>query len=217
MRIRFLFSESVSSVRAEKGSADIFLLPFSSLREVNFDDEIAGRSEKLKDLARLSKNLSAAVICGGYTDIKGIKRKSAAVANKGKIIGVADGISASADKKFRAGAGLKIFDFPAGKIGVAVGEDVMSPDVIKTFSACGCAAALCTFETLSSASPITVARAYALVYGITICLVANNYSFAAAPSGEIAFATGISGFVYEFSPTNEYRLRERKVRGIAGF
>lgn len=216
MRINFLFSESVSSVRAEKGSADIFLLPFSSLREVNFDDEIAGRSEKLKDLARLSKNLSAAVICGGYTDIKGIKRKSAVAANKGKIIGVADGIICD-DKKFRPGTGLKIFDFPAGKIGVAVGEDVMSPDVIKTFSACGCAAALCTFETLSSASPITVARAYALVYGITICLVANNYSFAAAPSGEIAFATGISGFVYEFSPTNEYRLRERKVRGIAGF
>lgn len=216
MRICFLFSETVSSVRAEEGSADIFLLPFSALGEVNFDDEIAGRSEKLKDLARLSKNLSAAVICGGYTDIKGIKRKSAVAANKGKIIGVADGIICD-DKKFRPGAGLKIFDFPAGKIGVAVGEDVMLPDVIKSLAACGCAAAVCPFETLSSAAAITVARAHAFIYGITVCLAANNYSFAVAPSGDIAFATGISGFIYEFAPSNEYRIRERKVRGFAGF
>lgn len=216
MLICFLFSESVCSIEAEKYRADVFLLPFSSLGEVNFDDEIAGRSEKLKNLARLSKKLSAAVICGCYTDIKGIKRKSAVAASRGKIIGVADGIACD-DKKFRPGAGIKIFDFPAGKIGVAVGEDVMQPDVIKTFAACGCAAALCPFETLSSAAPITIVRAHALVYGITICLTANNYSFAAAPSGEAAFASDKSGFVYEFSPTNEYRLRERKTRGIAGF
>jgi len=215
MRICFLFSAK-PPLNAEEISADIFLLPFSHLSEVNFDDEIAGKSEKLKALAKLSKKLSASVICGAYTDVKSIKRKSAIIADRGKIIGVADSVNLLGDKKYKVGAGLKIFDLPAGKIGVAVAEDVLFPDVIKSLSECGCSAILCPFENISSSPIITVARAHAFIYGINICLCANNYSFAASPFGDVAFSTAQNNFIHEFSPAGEYHTAEKKSRGFFG-
>jgi len=217
MRICFLFSEPFSSFSPQDAAADIYILPFSALGEVDFDDEITGRGNKLKALASLSKRLSAAVICGCYTSIKGIKRKSAAVADKGRIIGIADEVNIIDSGEYRPGAGLKIFDFPSGKIGVAVAEDVLFPDVIKSLTDCGCSAIICPFERLSSFVPVTVARANAYIYGTEITLCASNYCFAASPSGDVAFSSTKSGRVYEFLPEARYKEKAKKERGFFGF
>lgn len=217
MRICFLFSEPFSSFPPQNTAADLYILPFAALGEVDFDDEISGRSKKLKALAALSKKFSAAIVCGCYTSIKGIKRKSAAVADKGRIIGIADEVNIIGGGDYRPGTGLKIFDFPSGKIGIAVAEDVLFPDVIKSLADCGCSAIVCPFEKLSSFVPVTVARANAYVYGTEIALCADNYSLAAAPSGEVAFASAKSGRTYEFFPEAGYRETTKKERGFYGF
>lgn len=217
MRICFLFSEPFSSHSPQNAAADIYVLPFAALGEVDFDEEISGRAKKLKALAALSKKLSASVISGCYTSIKGIKRKSAAVADRGKIIGIADCVNAVGGSEYRPGTGLKIFDFSFGKTGIAVAEDVLFPDVIKSLTDCGCSAIVCPFEKLSVGAHIAVTRANAYIYGTQIILCADNYCFAAAPSGEIAFASAKSGKTYEFFPEAHYKETTKKERGFFGF
>lgn len=216
MRICFLSVENSLTVEADGTNADLFVFPFSALGEVDFEAEIGGKSEKLRQVASLSKRLNAAVMCGCYTLIKGVRHKSVAVADRGRIIGIADMINSIGGKKVRPGAGLKLFDISAGKIGVAVAEDIFFHDVVESLSACGCLAVVCPFDFITNHTVITVARAYSFVCGVHICVCAGNYSFASSPSGNIAFATPQSGFVYEFSSAGEYRLIERKTRGFFG-
>lgn len=216
MRICFVSSESLNNFNSDGRRADLFVFPFSVLGEVDFEAEIADRSEKLKSMATLSKRLNAAVVCGCYTLIKGIRHKSAAVADRGKIIGVADMVNCVGDKKLRPGAGLKLFDLPSGKIGIAVGEDIFFYDVIKSLASCGCLAVVCPFECMANHTLSTVARAYAYSCGVNICVCADGYAFASSPSGNIAFATPVSGFIYDFSTAAEYRTVERRQRGLFG-
>jgi len=216
MRICFVSSEKLNEFAPKEKRADLYIFPFSALGEVDFEAEVEGKSEKLKSLAILSKRLSATVVCGCYTLIRGITHKSAAVADRGRIIGIADMINCVGDKKIRPGAGLKLFDIPSGKIGVAVGEDILFYDVVKSLSACGCAVIACPFGCMVNHTLSTAARAYSFACGVNICVCADGYAFASSPSGEMSFATPLSGFVYDFSLAAEYRAVERKERGFFG-
>lgn len=216
MRICFVSSEKLNEFVPEGKNADLFVFPFSALGEVDFEAEVNGKSEKLRDLAVLSKKLKAAVVCGCYTLIKGIRHKSAAVADRGKIIGIADMINCVGDKKIRPGTGLKLFDFSFGKIGIAVGEDIFFYDVVKSLISCGCAIVVCPFGDMANHTLSTVARAYSYACGVDIGVCAEGYAFASSPSGNMAFATPHSGFVYDFSIASEYRSVECRQRGLFG-
>ena len=59
---------------------DVALLGFDSLGDVDFESELSGKSDKLGEFTRLTKKYSCAAVCGCRTFSRGLKRKSAAVA-----------------------------------------------------------------------------------------------------------------------------------------
>lgn len=59
---------------------DVALIGFGYIGDVDFDSELSGRSDKFGEFARLTKRSGCAAVCGCRTDSRGLKRKSAAVA-----------------------------------------------------------------------------------------------------------------------------------------
>ena len=102
-------------------------LGFHGLGEVDYRAELAGETSKLEDMAILSRELGCVIVCGCYTDSCGIRHKSAAIAEKGKILGVADMLHVSGGG-WTGGAHLKVLDTSAGKIGLQV--EVRPADLI---------------------------------------------------------------------------------------
>ena len=87
-------------------------------------------------MAILSKESHNIVVCGCVTDTRGIKRKSAVVAENGRILGVSDMLNA-VDGEFKSGAGLRVYETKAGRLGIAVAEDLYFPEILRTLSVCG--------------------------------------------------------------------------------
>ena len=105
MKIHFVtegeLSESAES--AARSGCDVLALGFHGLGEIDYRRELAGETAKLEDMAILSRELGCVVVSGCYTDSCGVRHKSAAIAEKGKILGVADMLHA-AETDFRSGA-----------------------------------------------------------------------------------------------------------------
>lgn len=69
-----------------------------------------------------SKMLRCTVVGGCYTDARGIRRKSAVVAERGRLLGVSDLVNRIDGSAFGAGAGVKVYETAAGRLGVVVGK-----------------------------------------------------------------------------------------------
>ena len=60
------------------------------------------------------KGRTDVVVCGCYSDSRGIRRKSVVVADRGRILGVSDMLNQLDSSEYRPGAGIKIYDTKAG-------------------------------------------------------------------------------------------------------
>ncbi len=216
MRICFVTNGDLSRF-AEKSypRADVVVCGFQSLGQVNYERELKGETSLLEDVAILSKEKRCVVLCGCYTDARGIRRKSVAVADAGRILGVADRINRIDGEKYRGGATIKLFDTSAGKLGVVVGEDLYFPQVVGVLSSCGAAAALCLFEELHDSLEQTLMRAEAFFYGIPVCVCSFGYAQAADICGKLRFASPESPCYYDLEPEQEYHLVETRRRGFS--
>ena len=88
MRIGFV---NKGSLRAFKDGydgekADIFVFGFEGMGEVSYEKELKGESGCFEEGAKLSKNCKNIVVSACFTDTRGIKRKSAFVAEKGSQV-----------------------------------------------------------------------------------------------------------------------------------
>ena len=145
-------------------SADVVCFSFQALGQVNYERELRGETNLFEDAALLSKEGKNVVVCGCYTDARGVRRKSVVVAERGRILGVSDMVNRIDGGEYRCGAGIKIFDTKAGKLGVVVAEDLYFPQVLQTLSVCGADVALCIFEEPNETLEQTLIRAGAYFY-----------------------------------------------------
>ncbi|MBQ2701788.1 MAG: hypothetical protein IJF64_02255, partial [Clostridia bacterium] len=131
MRICFVGRGSVSQFREnyQGEKADVFLFGFNGLGEVSYEKELKGETSFFEETALLSKESKSAVVCGCVTDTRGHKRKSALVAENGRLSGVSDLLYAT-DGECSSGASLRVYDTKVGKMGVIVAEDLYFPDVV---------------------------------------------------------------------------------------
>lgn len=215
MRVCFVTEGSVSEYwegGGHKGGCDVLAFGFCGLGEVDYRRELAGETAKLEDLAILSRELGCVAVAGGNTDSCGIRRKSAAVAEKGRILGVVDMLHADGEE-FAAGAHLKVFDTAAGKIGVCVGEDLFYPSVCEGLALFDADAVFSVFGTAEDFAPQLMLRACAFCAGVPVCMCAEGFAQVASPEGEICFRTSKRESVYELSPRREYRLAAVRTRG----
>ncbi len=216
MRICFVTGGSLNDY-AEKyagARADVVCFAFSALGEVSYERELKGETNLFEDVALLSKEGRNVVVCGCYTDARGIRRKSVVVAERGRILGVSDMVNRIDGGEYRCGAGMKIYETSVGKIGVVVAEDLYFPQVVETLSVCGAEVILCVFEELNEQLEQTLMRADAFTYGVPVCVCSYGYAQAADIAGKVRFSTPKSPCIYDFEREQEYHVVETRRRGF---
>ena len=195
----------------EKEKADVILFGFNGLSEVSYERELKGETRYFEEAAALSKTAQTTVVCGCVTDTLGHKRRSAVVAENGKIVGVSDMLNV-VDGEVGCGASLRVYETKAGKMGVIVGEDLHFPDVAKSLAVCGSDFIVCPYTKTDELQSVLV-RATAYFYGVPLFFCGEDYAMSADTLGRIEFASPQSPAFTELKPIKEYHLVETRRRG----
>ncbi len=213
MRIGFVSKGSVHDYKETYASEgeELLLFGFEGMGEVRYERELKGESNFFEEGALLSKRDKNLLVSGCITNGRGLRRKSALVAENGKILGISDSLYA-VDGAYKSGAELKIYQTKLGKMGVLVGEDLYFPEAAQALSLCGCDFIVCPFEKVEGELPSVLLRANAFLFGAPILLCGSGYAMAASPSGEVAFASPASPAQTSVELRKEYHLVERRVR-----
>ena len=215
MRVCFVTGGSFSEyAESPAGTADVVVCGFQSLGEVSYERELRGETGYFEDVAIASREKKCVILAGCFTDARGIRRKSVVAAERGRILGVSDMVNRIDGGEYRAGAGVKIYDTAAGKIGVVVAEDLYFPRIVETLSVCGAELVVCVFEQFGDALEQTLARAHAFFCGIPVLLCGYGYAFAVDVGGKVRFATPQSPCFFELEREQEYHLVETRQRGF---
>ena len=192
--------------------ADVILFGFQAIGEVSYECELRGESSYIEEIARLSQQTASVVICGCVTNAKGHKRKSAVVAEDGRILGVSDMLNVI-DGEVGSGANLRIYDTKIGKIGVIVAQDLYFSDALASLALCGADYILCPYEEMEGIETV-LCRASSFYYGIPIAVCGIGYSITTVPSGELSFTSPVSPIVTCVENPKEYHLVETRRRGF---
>ena len=220
MRICFISQGDVRSFRGfyegeplcERAQADVFIFGFNGMGEVAYERELKGETSFFEDAALLSKTAKGVVVCGCVTDTRGHKRKSAVVAENGKLVGVSDMLNVI-DGEAGSGAALRVYETKAGRMGIVVADDLNFPSVIKSLAVCGSDFIVCPYAQAGEVQTVLL-RALAYCYGVPIYFCAEGYCAVADVSGNLAFASPQSPAVLDFESVKEYHLVETRRRGF---
>ena len=195
------------------GEEDLIVFGFEGMGEVSYEKELKGESDFFEETARLSKKAKGVVVCGCVTDTRGHKRKSAVVAENGKLAGVSDMLNVI-DGEVSCGGAIRVYETKLGRMGVVVAEDINFPDVVKALSLCGSDFIVCPFGRVVNTLQQVLLRSYAYCYGIPIFFCGDGYCMIAEPSGMLAFSSPHSPITAEFENVREYHLIETRRRGF---
>ncbi len=216
MRICFVGKGNLndfSENHAETG-CDVLCFSFRAIGKVSFERELKGETSLFEDVALLSKEQKNVVVCGCYTDARGIKHKSVVVADRGRILGVSDMLNRVDDESFRPGAGVRLYDTSVGRMGVIVGGDLLFPKICETLSLCGAEFIVCIYEHLRDNFEQTLMRAWSFSYGVPIFTCACGYAQASDTMGRLAFASPESPVLFDYKKEQQYHLIETRKRGL---
>ncbi len=194
---------------------DLALFGFDFLGEVNYESELAGKTDKFEEAARLSRANGCTVICGCNTVSRGAVRRSAAVAEKGKLLGITDMNHVFGGEDYKSGAYLGLYQTSGYRVGVVIENDLYFPETVRTLSECGCSVIAAFAESLRGHMPPLLARAYAYLYGVPVAVCAGGAAFFAETDGGIASSSQPVS-LFGTDPRNNYRLSSSRLRGMAG-
>ncbi len=212
MQIRFVSQGSLGEYKpTEEERVDITIFHFAGLGEISYEKELRGESRFFEESAKLSKMQDGTLVCGCVTDTRGHKRKSALVADRGKLLGISD-MRNAVDGECSAGAELRIYETKVGKMGVLVAEDLHFVEGIEGLALCGADFVICPYKKAEGELFSVLLRADAYRFGVPILFCGEGYCMIVDSDGEIAFASPNSPAVVEFTPRKEYHLVERRIR-----
>ena len=217
MKVRFVTEGGINEYweGAKRADCDLLVFGFDGLGEVDYRRELAGETSKLEDMAILSREAGCTVVAGCITDSRGVRRKSAAVAARGKILGVADMLHVTGPSEFKSGAHLKVYETPAGKLGLCVGEDLFFPSVCESLALFDADVIVGVFGPAEDFVPQLMARACAFCSGVHVCMCAAGVAQIASPDGEMRMRAAKKECDFELAPSREYRLTTVRTRGLA--
>ena len=208
MRICFVTRGAPGEYRANEG-ADVHCFGLYAMEEVSYERELKGETNAFEEVARLSKQCGV-VVCGCRTNARGIRRKSVVVADRGRILGVTDMVNRIDGEEYSGGAGIRVFDTAAGRLGVVVAEDLYFPQVCETLARCGADLLLSVFGEVNESLETTLIRAWAFAFGVPVCLCAYGYAACADPRGKLRFAASHSPCAFQMGREQEYHLVETR-------
>lgn len=192
---------------------DVAVFGFGGLGEVDYERELKGETEKFDKVARLSKEADCGVVCGCKTVSRGLLRKSAAVSDRGKLLGISDMLHVLDCEDVKSGSSLGFYRVNGCKIGLCVENDLLFPETFKSLSMCGCNVIIAVLEEVRDNVPPLLIRAYSFLYGIPVVMVAGKTAYFADISGAIATSTQ-NITLFEVSPKNQYHLVTTRIKGI---
>lgn len=215
MRVCFVCNYTVGEFFniAQRRDAGLYLFGFRGFREVSYEKELKGETQYFESAARMSKEQNAVVVVGCLTDAKGIKRKSAVVAENGRILGVSDMMNVI-EEEVNCGAELKMFHTAIGKMGVVVADDLLFFETVQALCLCGSDFIVCPYDEPMDSLQSVMARAYAFACGVPILFCGNGCSFLANPQGQLEFVCASSPFYFDYCIRKEYRLHTTRKRGF---
>ena len=190
---------------------DIAVFGFKGLGEVDYESELRGVTDKFEDCARLSAGCG--VVCACKTKSRGILRKSVAVADRGKLLGISDMTHVIDCEDWKSGAGLGFYSVGGYKIGLIVENDLLFPECFNSLSLCGCNLIIAVAEELKDNVPPLLIRAYSYLYGVPVVMCAGNMAYFSEVSGAIA-GSAQQFSMFEITPQNRYHLITSRTRGL---
>lgn len=216
IKLHFVTGGGPDACREETGQGcDVLVFGFSALGEVDYRSELDGTSQKLESLALLSRRLNCVAVAGCVTLSCGFRRRSAVVAERGKLLGVSDQLYTQGEQ-LHCGAHLKVYPTAAGKLGICVGEDLFFPQVAQALSLFDADAVISVFGQEREETPRLMLRASAFCAGVPVCMCADGVAQVASWKGELLFRSAKRESDYELSLSREYRIYSRRLRGGSG-
>ncbi len=212
MKICYVSSSRINSA-VRLPQCDIAIYPFGALGEVDYESELSGKSGKFEEMARLSGVNKCAAVCGCMTLSRGLKRKSVAVAENGRLLGISDMLNVLDGEEYKSGAGLGVYKLKGYNVGVCVESDLYFPDVFRAFSMCACNIVIVHCESVTDNIPPLLIRSYAYLYGSPVALCTEKCAYLADIDGAIASSNRpLTSF--EITPKNRYRVVTSRRKGL---
>ncbi len=180
MRIRI----SKDVFNDENVNADLTVVPFGTVGEIDYATELSGDTKELVALGRSSKRLANG---GGYTLVgapsknRAIRRLSGFLFENGRLSSIFDVNVGTA--KYSPSYGVGVFNCKGTKCGVLLGDDCYSPDLVKALSLCGCGLIIDLYPDLLTEMRETAARFYSFTFGLDFLTVGNDRGVAYAAGG----------------------------------
>ena len=221
MRVGFVCKGALGAYKKSQGDSmddalhpSVLVVGFNGLGEVSYEQELSGETRCFEEVATLSKLQKSVVVCGCITNARGHRRKSAIVAEQGRLVGVSDALHAI-DGEVASGATLRVYETGVGKMGVVVAEDLAFPETVKTLAACGSDFIVCPFGRVASVHTSLVC-AHAYCFGVPLFFCGDGACMIADTAGNIAFSSQQSPVAVDFEWGKEYRLVQTRQRGLFG-
>lgn len=208
-------NESVFSVNLNNlGGDKVAVFGFNGIDKINYKYELNGGENKLSNLAKLSKETGKVIISGTITDNYGILRRSAVIAERGKLLGITDMRLTINDSSFSGGGAQRVYQTQAGRIGVLVGDDILDFEGVRAMSLCDADFIVAIIHSEQKPEHNFLIRSYAYLFGLPILLINSTNVIASDYNGEICGGS-LENFTHIPLPLKRsYRLVLTKQRGV---
>ena len=206
-----IYHESVENLK----DFGVVIFGFNGVKKINYKNELNGSESVLPKIASVSKKLSSVIVVGSVTDNYGIIRKSAVIADKGKLLGISDMNNKISSADYSGGGGHRVYQTSRGKIGILIGDDLLDIDAVKAMSICDADFIIAIVSEVEKKEYNFLVRAYAYLFGLPIVVVTQDGFLASDMNGEICGASKNSSLELLLPIKKAYKLVISKKRGIA--
>ncbi len=208
-------TESVFSVDFNNvGSDKVAVFGFNGIDKIHYKYELNGEESTLSSFAKLSKDTGKVLISGAITDNYGILRRSAVIAERGKLIGITDMRLTINDSNYSGGGAQRVYQTQAGRIGVLVGDDILDFEGVRAMSLCDADFIVAIIHSEQKPEHNFLIRSYAYLFGLPILLINSTNVLASDYNGEICGGS-LENFTRIPLPLKKsYRLVLTKQRGV---
>lgn len=194
--------------------ANIALFGFNGLKKISYKNELQGAESYLSGFALLTKNVDTVFISGAVTDNYGIIKRSAVIAERGKLLGISDMNVKTDSSNYGLGGGRRVYQTGAGRIGVLISDDLIDFEGVKAMSLCDADLIVAILSGAEKPQYDFIIRAYSYLFGVPIVLISESVVMAADMSGEICGASREEEAVVSVPTRKNYRTLSLKRRGV---
>lgn len=194
--------------------ANVALFGFNGLKKISYKNELQGVESNLSEFALLTKNTDAVLISGAVTDNYGIIKRSAIIAERGKLLGISDMNVKIDPLNYGLSGGRRVYQTGAGRIGVLVSDDLIDFEGVKAMSLCDADLIVAILPEGDKPQYDFVVRAYAYLFGVPMILISESVVMAADMNGEICGASREEEAALLIPAKKNYRTLSMKRRGV---